>query len=80
MKIPDWCVECVSKYICKVEVKRGGKRCVNFHDALESKLQSAEQQTKFAICCPKCKGDSLYYDQDNIYKCDFDECGWSGKL
>lgn len=53
MKIPDWCVECVGKYICKVEVKRGDERCVNFHNALESKLQSAvptNKQSESLLC------------------------------
>jgi len=40
MKIPDNCMDCIGNRICVVRIDRGDRECTNFHNALESKLQS----------------------------------------
>ena len=52
MEIPKLCNDCVGCFICSAVVSWGSESCRDFHNALESKLQSGEapvQQLKDSI-------------------------------
>jgi len=40
MKIPENCGECAGRYLCSKKTKYKGDKCLNFHNALESKLHT----------------------------------------
>lgn len=35
------CVDCIGRFLCHTGIKNGSEQCLTFHNALESKLQSA---------------------------------------
>jgi len=46
MKIPEHCMDCIGRNVCVVKIDHGSAMCVNFHNALESKLHSHNTHIK----------------------------------
>ena len=67
MKIPENCGVCVGWCFCGKETKYKSEKCLNFHNALESKLHTPNT-TKAEI--KPCENDNcVNYSEDYDYNC-----------
>ncbi len=79
MKIPNLCNDCTGCFICSAAVSHGSESCVDFHNALESKLQSATPNNKQSksLLCPNCGNYDLYKSvSSNAHWCNTCQFQW----